>query len=87
MLRSGTPTAVNASGLFKYIIWSNSVAEAGVIPVGDLTSCVRPSSVIESQEEYGFSRSVLKSPDKGMSALCFTARGLSIIFTKSSNHS
>ena len=62
MLRSDTLTSVNASGLFVYI-WSISVADVGVILVGDSISWVRPSSVIvESQEECGFSKSILKSP-------------------------
>ena len=68
MLRSDTLTSVNASGLFVYI-WSISVADVGVILVGDSISWVRPSSVIvESQEECGFSKSILKSPNKRMSA-------------------
>ena len=37
--------SVNASGLFVYI-WSISVADVGVILVGDSISWVRPSSVI-----------------------------------------
>ena len=45
MLRSDTLTSVNASGLFVYI-WSISVADVGVILVGDSVSWVRPSSVI-----------------------------------------
>ena len=50
-------------------IWSISVADVGVILVGDSISWVRPSSVIvESQEECGFSKSILKSPNKRMSA-------------------
>ena len=70
MLRSDTLTSVNASGLFVYIyIWSISVADVGVILVGDSISWVRPSSVIVgSQEECGFSKSILKSPNKRMSA-------------------
>ena len=70
MLRSDTLTSVNASGLFVYIyIWSISVADVGLILVGDSISWVRPSSVIvESQEECGFSKSILKSPNKRMSA-------------------
>ncbi len=68
MLRSDTLTSVNASGLFVYI-WSISVADVGVIHVDDSISWVRPSSVIvESQEECGFSKSILKSPNKRMSA-------------------
>ena len=52
--------SVNASGLFVYI-WSISVADVGAILVGDSISWVRPSSVIvESQEECGFSKSILK---------------------------
>ena len=68
MLRSDTLTSVNASELFVYI-WSISVADVGVILVGDYVSWVRPSGVIlESQEKCGFSKSVLKSPNKRMSA-------------------
>ena len=68
MLRSDTLTSVNASVLFVYI-WSINVADVGVIHVGDSISWVRPSSVIvESQEECGFSKSILKSPNKRMSA-------------------
>ena len=68
MLRSDTLTSVNASGLFVSI-WSISVADIGVILVDDSISWVRPSSVIvESQEECGFSKSILKSPNKRMSA-------------------
>ena len=68
MLRSDTLTSVNASELFVYI-WSISVADVGVIVVGDSVSWVRPSSVIvESQEECGFSKSILKSLNKRMSA-------------------
>ena len=44
-------------------IWSIRVADVCVILVGDFTSWVKPSSVIvESQEECGFSKSILKSP-------------------------
>ena len=90
MLRSNTLTSVNASGLFVYIyiyiyiyIWSISTTDVGVILVGDSISWIRPSCVIvESQEEYGFSKSVLKSPNKRMSAIGFTALRLSIICTK-----
>ena len=68
VLRSDTLTSVNASGLFVYI-WSTSVADPGVILDGDSISLVRPSSVIfESQEECGFSKSILKYPNKRMSA-------------------
>ena len=64
-------------------IWSISTTDVGVILVGDSVSWVRPSCVIvESQEECGFSKSVLKSPNKRMSAVGFTARRLSIICTK-----
>ena len=67
MLRSDKLTSVNSSGLFVYI-WSISVAD-GVILVGDSISWVRPRSVIvESQEECGISKSILKSPNKRMSA-------------------
>ena len=45
------------------------MADVGVIVVGDSISSVRPSSVTaESQEECGFSKSILKSPNKRMSA-------------------
>ena len=44
-------------------IWSIRVAGVCVILAGDFTSWVKPSSVIvESQEECGFSKSILKSP-------------------------
>ena len=66
MLRSGTLTSVITSGLCVYI-WSIRVADVYVILVGDFTSWVKPSSVIvESQEECGFSKSVLKSPNTSM---------------------
>ena len=56
-------------GCLYIYIWSISVADVGVILVGDSISWVRPSSVIvESQEECGFSKSMLKSPNKRMSA-------------------
>ena len=43
------------------------VAYVCVILVGDFTSWVKPSSVIvESQEECGFSKSILKSPSTRM---------------------
>ena len=42
-------------------IWSVRVADVCVILVGDFTSWVKPSSVIvESQEECGFSKSIIK---------------------------
>ena len=61
MLRSSTLTSVITSGLFVYIyIWSIRVADVCVILAGDFTSWVKPSSVIvESQEECGFSKSIL----------------------------
>ena len=42
MLRSDTLTSVNASGLFVYI-WSISVADVGVILVGDSISWLGPA--------------------------------------------
>ena len=70
------------------IIWSVSVADVGVILVCDSVSRVRHSSVIvESQKECGFSKSILQYRNKKMSASGFTARTLSIICTKSLNHS
>jgi len=82
MLRSDTLTSVNASELFVYI-WSINVADVGVILVGDSISWVRPSGVIvETQEECGFRKSMLKFLNKRMSALGFTARRLSIICIK-----
>ncbi len=87
MLRSGTLTSVITSGLFVYI-WSIRVADVCVILVGDFTSWVKPSSVIvESQEECGFSKSILKSPSTRISAWGLTVWMLSIICTKLSNHS
>ena len=66
MLRSGSLTSVIMSGLFVCIyiyIWSVRVADVCVILVDDFTSCVKPSSVIvESQEECGFSKSIVRSP-------------------------
>ena len=68
ILRSDTLTSVNASWWFVYIC-SISVADVGVILVGDSISWVRPSSVIvDSQEESGFSKSISKFPNKRMSA-------------------
>ena len=68
MLRSGTLTSVITSGLFVHI-WSIRVADVCVILVGDFTGWVKPSSVIvESQEECGFSKSILKSPSTRISA-------------------
>ncbi len=79
MLRSGTLTSVITSGLFVYI-WSIRVADVCVILVGDFTSWVKPSSVIvESQEECGFSKSILKSPSTRISAWGLTVWMLSII--------
>ena len=72
ILRLDTLTSVITSGLF----------------VGDFTRWVKPSSVIvESQEECGFSKSVLKSPSTRISAWGLTVCMLSIICTKLSNHS
>ncbi len=69
-------------------IWSIRVADVCVILVGDFTSWVKPSSVIvESQEECGFSKSILKSPSTRISAWGLTVWMLSIICTKLSNHS
>ena len=69
-------------------IWSIRVADVCVILVGDFTSCVKPSSVIiESQEECGFSKSILKSTSTKISAWALTVWMLSIICTKLSNHS
>ena len=87
MLRSGTLTSVIMSGLFVYI-WSIRVADIYVILVGDFTSWVKPSSVIvESQEECGFSKSILNSPSTRISAWGLTVWMLSIICTRLSNHS
>ena len=84
---SGTLTSVIMSGLFVYI-WSIRVADIYVILVGDFTSWVKPSSVIvESQEECGFSKSILNSPGTRISAWGLTVWMLSIICTKLSNHS
>ena len=75
------------SGLFVYI-WPVRVADVCVILVGDFTSWVMPGSVIvESQEECGFSKSVLTSPSTRISAWDLTIWMLSIICTKLSNHS
>ena len=58
MFRSSTLTSVITSVSFVYI-WSIRVADVCVILVGDFTSWVKPSSVIvESQEEFGFSKSI-----------------------------
>ena len=87
MLRSGTLTSVITSGLFVYI-WSIRVTDVCVILVGDFTSSVKPSSVIvESQEECGFSKSILKSASARISAWGLTVWMLSIVCTKLSNHS
>ena len=68
MLRSSTLTSVITSGLFVYI-WSIRVAAVCETLVGDFTSWVKLSSVIvESQEECGFSRSILKSPSRRIPA-------------------
>ena len=70
------------------IIWSVSVADVGVILVCDSVSRVRHSSVIvESQKGCVFSKSILQYRNKKMSASGFTAQRLSIICTKSLNHS
>ena len=56
MLRSGTLTSVITSVLFVYI-WSIRVTDVCVVLVGDLTSWVKPSSVIvEFHEDCDFSR-------------------------------
>ena len=48
-----------------YNLWSIRVADVCVILVCDFTSWVKYSSVIvQSQEECGFSKSILKSPNK-----------------------
>ena len=48
-------------------IWSIRVADVCVILVDDFTSWVKPSSlIVESQEECGFSKSILKSPSTRM---------------------
>ena len=87
MLSSGTLTSVIMSGLFVYI-WSIREADVCVILVGDFARWVKPSSVIvESQEECGFSKSILKSPSTRISAWGLTVWILSIICTKLSNHS
>ena len=87
MLRSGTLTSVITSGLFVYI-WSIRLADVCEILVGDFTSWVKPSSVIvESQEECGFNKSILKSPSTRISEWGLTVWLLSIILTKLSNHS
>ena len=86
MLESDTLTSVITSGLFVHI-WSIRVADICVTLVGDFTSWVKPSSVIvESQEECGFSKSILKSSTR-ISAWGLTVWILSIIRTKLSNHS
>ena len=55
------------------------VAYVCVILVGDFTSWVKPSSVIvESQEECGFSKSILKYPSTSISAWGLTVSMLSI---------
>ena len=59
------------------------MADICVILVGDFTSCVTPSSVIvESQEECGFSKSILKSPSTRISAWGLTVWVLSVIVYK-----
>ena len=69
-------------------IWSIRVADVCVILVGNSTSWVKPSSVIiESSEECGFSKSILKSASSRISAWGLTIWMLSIICTKLSNHS
>ena len=48
-----------------YNLWSTRVADVCVILVCDFTSWVKHSSVIvQSQEECGFSKSILKYPNK-----------------------
>ena len=87
MLRSGTLTSVIMSGLFVYI-WSIREAGVCVILVGDFVRWVKRISVIvESQEEYGFSKSILKFPSTRISVWGLTVWMLSIICTKLSNHS
>ena len=50
-------------------ISSIRVADVSLILVGDFTSWFKPISVIvESQEECGFSKSILKSPSTRISA-------------------
>ena len=62
------------------------MADVCVILVVDFTSWVKPSSVIvESQEECGFSKSVLKPPSTRISAWSLTVWMLSISCTKLSN--
>ena len=69
-------------------IWSIRVADVCVILVGDFTSWVKPSSaIVESQEESGFSKSILKPPSTRISAWGLRVWMLSIICTKLSNHS
>ena len=88
MLKSATLTSVITSGLLYIYIWSIRVADVCVILVGDFTSGFKPSSVIvESQEECGFSKSILKSASARISAWGLTVRMLSIVCTKLSNHS
>ena len=87
MLRSGTLTSLITPGLFVYI-WSIRVADVCVILAGDFTIWDKSSSVIvESQEECGFSKSILKSPSTRISSWSLTVWMLSIICTKLSNHS
>ena len=60
MLRSGILTSVITSGLFAYNYMVNKC--------GRRLCLVKPSNVIvESQEECGFSRSILKSPSTRIS--------------------
>ena len=87
MHRSDTLTSVITSGLFVYIS-SARVADVSLILVGDFTSWVKPISVIvESLKDYGFSKSILKSPSTRISAWGLAIWMLSIICTKLSNHS
>ena len=65
-------------------IWLIREAEVCVILVGDFTSSVKRSSVVvESQEECGFSQSILKSPSTRISAWGLTVWLLSIKFVQS----
>ena len=73
--------------MYIYIL-SIRVADVCVILIGDFTSWVKPSSVIvQSQEECGLNKSILKSPSTRISAWALTVWTLSIICTKLSNHS
>ena len=74
-------------GDYVWAVCVYMVNKSGIL-VGDSTCWVKPSSVIvESQEECGFSKSILKHPRKRISAWGLTVWLLSIILTKLSNHS